>query len=1260
MARHFEYDLNQARSAQQSLGIKMASYTNGPNLDSIGNRIEQQSSASNRGGKERPLISNDRSPSGGRDDRDQAAARAAMRGINIGRTVNLKPPGGDSHITGQVGSESRRTKAKDWKDPGSDSVPNQGTAITKFTRLAVPIVRDIRAETSDGVTSFHFSHETISKTRTERVSDTGRRTRPGSAKNHANYIERDGAVARTIGEPAEDGKALEKIAAEKAKGLRPNSEEKILADVAVKSGKAAIGGIYIERQEAIAHETDGAAILYTNIDADPFERRKFWELVETHEKNPGEDAMRIHVASNPELWLDVMSDPDCPKTVTKNIEAADPMLEIRVQTKDNDLIRKLMRRHGWKPPKRRKTKGLSQEEQAAVEFQQGKTDGIVFEDARGGRIQCRIIGELPHEVSHEARVRILRGFAQEFERRDIPYVAVMHAPDHTNNDKNWHFHLIYYDRPAKRFTGAAADHIKPLRPNATDYVRRQHDIARKAISDKEVIAQVGQWDFTVKATYRQKCRHVQTAYPFAQDKLRECNKNDFIPKLRKVLADITNEEFKLAGHRRRLDPHKHSDMGIERQSDEHLGTRAAQLEASGISTNIGRQNERNQWAYQMTQIRRYQDSEEVKLRGDVAQMRRVTPAIVNNEPRSDLIKSHIDRYEQLRRAAIEHEVIGRTIQENIDRAASRANRIKFTCEKHLKAIGAKKASKGQIRHKSDYEAKLKEAVTHLDGLKVMFAHETLQINRSMEQAKLLHIEAAELQAEHGKLVKEAQAERSSGSPQAVGLETRSSATSSNDVDQRAETGDEDAGVLTNKQIDAFVATVIDENIRLVIRDRKVVPAVQDPRFAGVVTAPNYASCQPRLRVIRRNQNEAIKDLLEILSNRPDAIGTITRPDGKIIVKLKINDKRLQAALYSYQNDRDVSQAIKSAIALQQPSQSLPAEVSEAPSSTVTPSVSTESLIKPPENASPHQDVVHRALLERTLSDFCWLESNGKSSLLLSDASAKRLGVPTRIEIAADVVPVFDQITVAVAHEQFRLSKFIESSKVNVRFTPSGMVLPAYADQELQDIAAKHSRDPECCKVYASIQKLADEWDEAILRFGFLRGRRNVGDEILRLANRILEDDAAMARVRISGPMLKIELLTTRQYYLAQAPQPQENAGLRDNQTQLKNVRKQMDAGASKQSPEAQQAPIHEAATSHNELVRAWAKAMSSGDKNIIQHKAQLVRNDDEAERVARALDPSIMKAIISDAPNRHMPDAPSVSGRSIGTMMDRDFGIEPD
>lgn len=1104
MEQHLKQNLELARRTQQSLGIKMDAYMNGPNLDNTGQGIERQPKPLKGGGTEPSLVSNITASTAGKDDRDQAAARAAMRGIEISKTVNLNLPGGDSHITGKVGGKSKYAAVKDWKDPGSDPMLQKGSAITKLTRLAVPITRPIRAETNDGVTSFHFNHEAITKTKIERVSATSRKTRPGSAKDHAAYIERDAAVARSMGASAVDNDGLEKsetepenIAAEKSGGLNLDGEEQTLAEDAAELGEAAVGGVYIERQEAIAHEADGAPVLFTNIDADPAERRKFWELVELHEREPGEDYMRIRKGTNLDLWSAVFYDPDCPTIDIKPTRKGDSSNEVRIQTESNDLMRALMRRHGWAPPKRRKVEGLNQDEQAAIEFQQDKADGIVFEDARGGRIQCRIIGELPHEVSHEARVRILRGFAQEFERRYIPYVGVMHAPDHTNSDKNWHFHLIYHDRPAARFVNDPSHpvnaHLAP-NPKGAAQTENMKAEARAILGTSEFDKFEGQWNFSIPYTRKSASRNVRTRYPFAQPKHRECSDKDFIPKLRQVLADLTNEELESAGQRRRVDPRKYSDFGIDRPTDKHLGTSAAQHETAGISTNIGRKNELNQWAYQMTQIQRYQEAEIKKLHADVDWMRRINQDAIGDDPRSELIEHQINRYQQLRQAAIEHAVIASTMQENIDRAASRANKVKLMCEKHLKAIADNKASKQHIRHKSDYEAKLNEALIHLAGLKILFADEALQIVRSTEQAKLLQAEAKELRSEYDNLAKQVQADRGIRKLQAALVESSTKRIQPMDVDHEIGTSDDDARAVTKEQIDAFIDTVLKENIRVVIRDRKYIPAVEDPRFASVVAAPNYASFQARLKGIHANQVDAISKLLKVLDNNPEALKSIVGPDGRAIVTLKINDKQLQAALQSYQGDRAVSLAIDRAIALQKPPERLAEVMPKVPSSIVTPKPApAQPTVQPPAQAItppvtppqpyPYQELVRRALFERSLSGVRWVENNGKKSLVLTNASAERFKVPTIIQIAPEVVPFIEKIIDAADREEQRLRKYIERMPTGrIEVSPLRILLPGFADKELLDIAEKHSKDPERRALYAAMPKIANSSEPPSLKF----------------------------------------------------------------------------------------------------------------------------------------------------------------------------------
>lgn len=969
-------ELEEAYEARRSMGEKYREYVKCPNLTRNG---------------------------GGKDE--GAAARKAMRGVNVSKTPAMRMPN-YAHITGKA-SKYKKVKAQDWGHDDDLNGGNQkGVAITKLTRLAVPIVRPNRAATPDGVTSFHFSHEAITKTATERVSDSGSKTRPGSARDHSRYLERETALARDeegIVEPLENEMEVE-----------PKTESEIEADEIKKAfGQAEAGSVYIERQEALAVSTNGVAVLYSNIAVSAAERRKFWSLVEEHEKQPGTDSMRVRMGANFDMWTRVLADPACPDPVKETLINADPDLEVRIQTDSNEPMRRLMMRHGWTPPKRQKRHETT-EEREAREKQEDKQSGVIFEDARGGRIQFRMIGELPHETDHEGRVRILRGMAQEFEKRNLPYMAVMHAPDHTNNDKNWHFHLIYHDQPAKRFTGKAEDHLPPLVPNATDYKKRQWEIASDALDTPEVQALIGKWDFDVTVAYKQKCRHVKTSRPYAQQKDREPTRRSFIPMLRKRLADLTNEELERVGSFRRLDPRRYSEIGIDRSPDMHLGTKLFQHEELGIPTGIGRFNEQNQWNFIMGGIQRDQEKREQELSRDVSQMRSNLSVTAPEKVNADLITSAIIGYEQNKRAANEHSIIARHIEEHYWRAQSRAKKLEETCEKHLKAIKDKKASSKVRKHEQDYRAKLAEARDHLAGIDHLMAAEIKQIATSREIAARLTLEADQHRSTFEQCIKEVRTRKGMSEHSAESEKQRRPPNANNgetarkDVgvaNERPGAGDEAKSALTKKEMDAYIATIMKENVRLVVRNRLVVPKIEEPRFANIVTAPNYRVMMPRLTGIHSKQNETLSALLEVIDGDPKIIQIGRDNQGRHVPILKTSDKALQAAFKYFGDEKRVIMAVDAAMVstgLRINAQPIAASKPESGKAQTPETQPAAPVAKTP--AKPANDIgdfIVGEVAGRRLSAFESLEVNGKVAVLtLSQTAAQRLGVEEQVEITA--------------------------------------------------------------------------------------------------------------------------------------------------------------------------------------------------------------------------------------------------------------------
>jgi hypothetical protein len=232
--------------------------------------------------------------SGGRDE--GAAARSSMRGPEqFTRTPGNRLPSSDAHITGQVGGgETRRPNQMTWGEGPEPKKPEE--AMIRSSRLNVPAVRPMRPANEAGATSFHFSHEAISKTRAEKITARGTKNRAGAASAHTSYIERDSAVAkvekgdqnRIAEDLADQAKSNPELAAQL--GIADDDSERAPESLVERDdqplGTGALASAYIEREEALAHEANGAAVLFSNISESADERREFWQLVEEAESGP--------------------------------------------------------------------------------------------------------------------------------------------------------------------------------------------------------------------------------------------------------------------------------------------------------------------------------------------------------------------------------------------------------------------------------------------------------------------------------------------------------------------------------------------------------------------------------------------------------------------------------------------------------------------------------------------------------------------------------------------------------------------------------------------------------------------------------------------------------------------------------------------------------------------------------------------------------------------------------------------------------------
>src|SRR3546814_18954759 len=93
-----------------------------------------------------------------------------------------------------------------------------------------------------------------------------------------------------------------------------------------------------------------------------------------------------------------------------------------------------------------------------------------------------------------------------------------------------------------------------------------------------------------------------------------CSSDLFIPSLRRKFASITNTVLQARGIHRRLDPRKYTEMGIDRTPTDHLGTKAAALEAIGVPTAVGQLNAMANWSDAERAIRRDEMKEDLTYR----------------------------------------------------------------------------------------------------------------------------------------------------------------------------------------------------------------------------------------------------------------------------------------------------------------------------------------------------------------------------------------------------------------------------------------------------------------------------------------------------------------------------------------------------------------------------------------------------------------------------------------------------------------------
>lgn len=899
----------------------------------------------------------------------------------------------------------------------------------------LPVVRSARPKTNDGRTSFHFSHEAISKTKTRTVAESGLVNEPGAAKRHNRYIERDGAVAHANEIESDLARLL---------GIDPEADPEKLKDPyalvtpealakGVENGTESLAGLhgqYVERQEALARHRDGSQVLFTNISQDPLERAAVWDEIEKFERDPDPDRMRVVFGENPAFWEKVINSRKCPQSIVRAYESDDHSLQSTFQIDDGGATRQFLR---------------------SFEEWDDKKPFADFVDGRGGRVQYRIIGELPYDLTVQERSSILREFSKEFEDRKLPYVAVMHEPDHTNDDRNWHFHLIYYDRPISKMPD-------------------------------------GRWDFTVSEEYVDKKYNRRIRWPHRQNKLDEVSRDkNWIPKLRKRLAEITNDHLERAHVDRRLDPRTYSEMGIHRNPQEHLGTRHAALEAMGTATPVGYENANKEWDALIAGIAARRDASQRSIEATANKWLSQIDRRSSDPDENDEQKKLVQAWKQTIETSHEYRFMADTMHTYLKKQLSRAEKVVKTCERRLDAINRDVAKPYEKSRSKAIQKRLDEALKHISRTQTEFQREMLIADDCERNAERIAKQAEELRAR----IIVANQGAGQGSHESIDKARQNLelliARREKEKASGKESGKKDnEKYLDKKEMDRWMGELASLRRRLRHDGTRIVPAEVRETDRHILASKNYGLLGKRLAALKRDQDKLIADIAGYLKSYPWAASIGKDADGRAVMKFKAPKPLWDDAFKSYANEPEIVAAHQQAMIENERSKKsvrerdkAPTKASQAAKPAPTPERAPEAPARPQEQrAAPAQNnvppktvkaekaapvptpapVLHRAI-DRVASEAIRLRTvNGV--ITPDPVLLQQLGIEREDLITKTAQQRLQGIYTAQVRELRRLESYAEKFPGKFREENGRIEISRTAPPELVAIADKWKTDPE--------------------------------------------------------------------------------------------------------------------------------------------------------------------------------------------------------
>ncbi len=536
-----------------------------------------------------------------------------------------------------------------------------------FSIPSTPTSRPSASADATKAVTLHFAFTTIAKT-TPPTSGGRIVFGPGYkgaalATAHSKYIERDGApelVDQTVARrPSVTSHA-------------PSFERPLDADSTLMGDAIDIA--------------DNAPLIFSNISPNAQIRQNYWTAVERCERSPRSQGISINADVLTQHFNAIIGAPRIPQLLHDHLHHLQSAAQILADQGSKIEVKPLS---NLTPDQAGQILSWQQRQPWYNE----NAPAFSYAPGRGGRIQYRIVAELPHEVDASARSAIVEKFVSELGDEGFMYTAVVHAPDAHNDARNYHLHLIMHDRPA------------------------------------QWLDDLGMWDFEYGVpSKRQHDGNAPIEYPFRQKKIARAADRSvargelrFIPSLRKRFVEISNEVLEREGVAKRYDHRSYAAMGITKTPTVHLGPKAAALEAQGIPTAPGVANAYATWTTIETTIeqahmaRVTKNNEHARTIG--ARIQNEIPPGKNQQTAKDLLAE---------RTATQQNAL--TIQRELelllmlqDKAESRAKKTKAATDKIISDIEAG-SNKERYRLKS-YRQRNREASEHLAKLADLFSQD---------------------------------------------------------------------------------------------------------------------------------------------------------------------------------------------------------------------------------------------------------------------------------------------------------------------------------------------------------------------------------------------------------------------------------------------------------------------------------------------------------------------------------------------------------